>query len=268
MDSPDIINLNKNPLDYPGITGEIVVTWNFFQKYLQKIKYVADVSYDSNKRLKDTQKIISDYNEKIETKTITTSNNTPLSEIYWQYLKPITQDNIKAAQTFHNKNDSRVKIDGWVGSQTSQLIYPIPLVEFTFLKSKNTKKDSYLTINSTEESDIKIPYRNSGYLPVVWGNKRFVVSAQVYTDYTKKKLSPPYSSFYLYDENTYKDTLQEIPSDFTEWYTVGQNTEITKNAAQIELQRQADSVKAKVSETTTNIKLKINTAKTAVTTKL
>ena len=34
MNPPDIINLNKNPLDYPGgLNFEILVTWNAFQKY-------------------------------------------------------------------------------------------------------------------------------------------------------------------------------------------------------------------------------------------
>ena len=38
------INLNKNPLDYPGITGDIAVTWNAFQGYLRKIKFVGEKS--------------------------------------------------------------------------------------------------------------------------------------------------------------------------------------------------------------------------------
>ena len=114
----EVINLNKNPLDYPGgLNFEIVVTWNAFQKYLQKIKFVGDVANDFDKTT-NTKKVINDYNKNVD---INLSN---------KFTKIITIDNIKAAQAFHYKNDSRVQIDGWVGSETSQLKYPIPSIYY------------------------------------------------------------------------------------------------------------------------------------------
>ena len=253
MNPPDIINLNKNPLDYPGITGEIVVTWNAFQKYLQKINYVADTSFDYNTRQNDTKNVISNYNKDVETNL---SN---------KFAKIITQDNIRAAQTFHNKNDSRVKIDGWVGSQTSQLKYPIPYIWWVSAPPGEAYIDKNgRTVIPPPTQLLKDKY---GWLPVIWGNKRFVVSAPTFEKYyfaggntigmnkNDYRFNIPYSEYTLYNENTHKATLQEVTK---EWYTTGQSTEIAKNATQIELQRKADNIKVKASETTTNIKLKIN----------
>lgn len=265
MNHPNIINLNKNPLDYPGITGDIVVTWNVFQDYLRKIKFVGDVTNDFDKS-SNTKKVINNYNKLIETKTLTL-NNKPIDD--YKNLKLITQDNIKAAQTFHNKNDSRVKIDGWVGSETSQLKYPIPFIYYVTAPPKIN--EAYIdkkgkTIIPPPTQLLKDKY---GWLPIIWGNKQFVVSAPTFEKYyfeggntimmnqNDYRFNIPYSEFILYNENTHKDKLQEVSK---EWYTIGQNTEITKNAAQIELQREANNVKANVNKLSTDIKLKINTA--------
>jgi len=223
----DIVNLNQNPFDIPKIVYPIVTSWNAFQKYLQNNDLVRNPSFNKNQI--DTTKIINNYNDSI----VDTTN---------PYTQKITQTDIIAAQTFHKINDSKVQIDGWVGSQTSQLKYPKPITFYSSIdpKSKNSP-----------------PVSVKGWLPTIWGNKRFVVDAQVITDYVKKGLYPPYSFLILYDENTHKDTLQTsfIPK---EWYTLGQNVEVAKNAIQVDLQREVDNVKSNVNKTITNIKVRIN----------
>ena len=156
MDHPNIINLNKNPLDYPGITGDIAVTWNVFQGYLRKIKFVGDIANDYDKTT-NTKKVISNYNKLIETKTLTL-NDKPIDD--YKNLKPITEDNIRAAQTFHNKNDSRVKIDGWVGSETSQLKYPIPKVLYKYVEKTFREKDK-VTGNTVTKIKYISTYNNN-----------------------------------------------------------------------------------------------------------
>lgn len=50
---------------------------------------------------------------------------------------PITRENIIAIQTYHNIVNKNIQIDGWVGSQTSRLAYPLPNIwnpPFSFAK--------------------------------------------------------------------------------------------------------------------------------------
>ena len=175
----------------------------------RSIKFVRDPQFNKNQA--DTTKVIDDYN-----KSITNPN-----------LQKITQASIIAAQTFHKISDPKVQIDGWVGSQTSQLKYP----------------DSLIMFENKSNSKLYIPKSDEGFIPIIWGNKRFVMKATLQKQYGEKGLFAPYSVWEPYDENIHKSTLQ-TQSLQKSWYTLDQNTEIVKNAAQLELQRKAEEVKA------------------------
>jgi hypothetical protein len=228
----DIVKLNFNPFDIPKPLYSTLSSWNAFQKYLQDIKFVRDPKF--NKNQEDTNKIINDYNN-----SITNPN-----------FQKITQDAIIAAQTFHKKSDPKVQIDGWVGSQTSQLQYPPSLIMF-----EGTKDNAFVPLNP------------KGFIPILWGYKRFVIPAQFQIDYGKKGLYTPQGLWVQYDENIHKSTLQTNVLQNT-WYVLNQDTEITRNAAQLELQRQSEKIKTTASNTVTNIKLAINNAKSSAISKL
>ena len=217
------VNLNINPLDIPKVLYPTLGSWNVFQNYLQKNNFVRNPQF--NKNQEDTNKIIAEYNNSIANPN----------------FQKITQDAIVAAQTFHKKNDPKIQIDGWVGSQTSQLKYP----------------NSLLIFEGKSNSEPYIPKNNKGFLPIIWGNKRFVVKAEIQSEYAKKNLFAPNSTWEQYDENIHKSTLQtnKLPQS---WYTLDQNTEITKNAAQFELKRKQEEIKASTSKAITNLKFKIN----------
>ena len=227
----DIVKLNLNPLDIPKFLYPTLSSWNVFQKYLQDNKFVRDPKF--NKNQEDTNKIIDEYNS-----SITNPN-----------LQKITQGAIIAAQTFHKKSDPKVQIDGWVGSQTSQLQYPPSLIMFEGIKD-----------------NAFIPVNPKGFIPILWGYKRFVIPVQVQIDYGKKGLNPPKELWVPYNVDIHSDLQTNVLQNT--WYILNQETEITVNAARIELQRQADKIRANASKKVTDIKLAINNAKSSVTSKL
>jgi len=229
----DIVNLNENLNDIPKSLYPTLGSWNIFQLYLQKNNLVRDPKF--NKTQKDTDEIIKKYNSSISNPQIL----------------PINQASIIAAQTFHKITDPKVQIDGWVGSQTSQLKYPKSMLMF---------------VRDPKTPEFFIPKNLKGFLPIIWGNKRFVVNAEVQAKYGKQGLYTPQDLWVPYDENIHADLQTEFLQN--NWYTLNQSTEISKNATQIELQRKLDEKKAMASKTITDIKLKINTAKSAITTKL
>lgn len=218
------VNLNLNPLDIPKDLYSSLNSWNIFQKYLQNKGYVKDPTF--NKNQENTNNVIDEYNKSISNVNV----------------MPITQDSIVAAQTFHKKNDPNVQIDGWVGSQTSQLSYPSSLIMYESIKG-----------------DIYTPINSKGFIPIIWGYKRFVVTAETQISYGKKKSITPYNLWVIYDENIHTDlqtkTLQKL------WFTLNQETEISINAAQNELQRQNVKISSDSLKRKTDMKLKINTQK-------
>ena len=216
----DIVKLNENPLDIPKSLYLTLGSWNTFQKYLQKNNLVRNPQF--NKNQEDTNKFIAEYNN-----SITNPN-----------FQKITQDAIVAAQTFHKKSDPKVQIDGWVGSQTSQLKYPSAVIMYERAKDQD------------------IPADPKGFLPIIWGNKRFVISAEIQTTYNKKKLSAPFSSWIQYDENIHVDLQTNYIQN--SWYTLNQETKITKSASEIESQRKIEKINSQKLKEITDIKYKIN----------
>jgi hypothetical protein len=219
----DIVKLNENPLDIPKSLYLTLSSWNAFQKYLEKNNLVRKPEF--NKNQEDTNKNIEEYNN-----SITNPN-----------FQKITQDAIVAAQTFHKKSDPKVQIDGWVGSQTSQLKYPSAVLMYERAKDQD------------------IPADPKGFLPIIWGNKRFVISAEIQTTYNKKKLFAPLSSWIQYDENIHVDLQTNYIQN--SWYTLNQETKITKSASEIESQRKIEKINSQKLKAITNIKLAINSQK-------
>jgi len=73
----------------------------------------------------------------------------------------ISIENIKKAQEYHRETDNCVRIDGWVGTQTNQLAYPVPMI---------------LTVPEFETSIIRSDDSKTIYYPVIRGNKRYAIS--------------------------------------------------------------------------------------------
>lgn len=82
----------------------------------------------------------------------------------------ISTDIIKKAQEYHNKTDNCVKMDGWIGTQTNQLAYPVPMI---------------MTFPEFETSIARSDMATSIYYPVIRGNKRYIISISDYNKLAK-----------------------------------------------------------------------------------
>lgn len=176
------INYNTDPALIPE--GISTGGYNAFNSWLNKQTIdgqpvLNNPALNTNEgRKKYTEQFINEFN--------TTSD----------YIKKFPQNKIdtntiKAIQQYHNQTDPNVSVDGWVGSQTSRLRYPTPHVMYI----KNSDADQ-----STKNK--------SGYLPVQYGNKQYVVEASTYNKggYDLRK------DFIPYDPDKHYSTLQRDAS--------------------------------------------------------
>jgi len=92
----------------------------------------------------------------------------------------LTEANIIAIQTFHNITDNNVKIDGWIGTQTRQLIIPYAVGWWT--QVTNINANHWVTkLNGDQISERRMVYgkeEDGWWLPVQFGNKRYVLKSK------------------------------------------------------------------------------------------
>lgn len=131
--------------------------YNAFQAYLNSKGLVNDPRMNTNEGRKAlTDESINDFNTK-----------SPYTK---QFPKnTITANDILEIQKYHKQTDPNVVVDGWVGSQTSQMRYPIPYVDFG-------------------ETDPKtgMPLDTTHAYPVKWGNKQYTLPGNKWKGYTRK----------------------------------------------------------------------------------
>jgi hypothetical protein len=189
------IILNTNPLDIsPDIYYDI---WNLFQEFLRKKGVVNSSGLNSDKGY-----------SKVGIELIKEFNSNRSIEF------SITEKDIKAAQKYHEiTNPGKILIDGRLGSQTSQMRYPEPILYY--------KSDSK-----------NVPLNTNGYIPMIWGNKRYVVTAKIVYDYAIKGLSTPKNAYIIYNPSIHDTLLQkeDLPRI---WDTLESQTIINKSAIDI-----------------------------------
>ncbi len=168
----DII-INKDPaqiskdINYGG--------WNAFQSFLKK-QTLDGEPFIGNPRLNTTE------GKQLGQNMIDTFNNSQYVKDYPQ--NKITPEQVQAIQQYHKLADPNVQTEGWFGSQTSRMRYPQPTV--SYMKGDDN------TIASKE-----------GYVPVFWGNKRYVAPAT----------SPEnIKTFEIYDPKKHDNLLQKPPN--------------------------------------------------------
>lgn len=151
------INFNTNPELISNAAN--VGGYNAFYKFLNNQK-INNEPVLNNKELnttegrkKYTEKFINDFNNSDYIKKF--PNN------------KITQDQIKMQQAYHKLSDENVLVDGWVGSQTSRMNYPIQHHVFT-RKSNDINSPDYNTP------------KDSSFVNVSYGNKNYVIPAKSY----------------------------------------------------------------------------------------
>lgn len=159
------VRLNQDPSQLPQ--GFNYSAYNQFQKYLSSKDFVKDKRMDTFEGKKAyTDELINDFN-----------TNSDYAKRFPQ--NKITPDYVKAVQEYHKKSDPNVVVDGWVGSQTSQMTFPVP------------------TLNE------KMTDPNKQYYDATWGNKKYKLPANKYLiDPTTKKAKWNASDLEL-NENRY-----------------------------------------------------------------
>lgn len=202
--------LNNNPLQIQLDNIYAIYGWNHFQRFLQAKKIVNDPKLNTNEgKSQFTDELIKEYN----------SGTSIINNVKFNYATiypaAIIDDNsIIKAQKYHKISDLNVVIDGWVGSQTSQLIYPLPYAIYQ------------------GELKTNFPIDKNGVIPVIWGNQRYVINAGLL--YKKLKVGDSYqiSDLIPYDESKYLSTLQtkSLPK---EWNKLGNNLIVSKTPLQI-----------------------------------
>lgn len=149
IDLTEKINYNQDPTKINPKAK--VGAWNAYSKFLASQK-IDGQAFKNNPALNTPEGMAAYTNKSIED-----FNNS-------DYVKKfpdnrIDKDQIRYAQEYHKLSDPRVQVDGWNGSQTSTLFYPTPQAMYQS------------ATGSTMPSD------TSGFVPVTYGNKDYVIRA-------------------------------------------------------------------------------------------
>lgn len=142
---------------------------------------------------------------------------------------PLTTDDIKAIQKFTSKTDPNVQIDGWVGTQTIQMFYPRSVI-YTPKNKKNYPLDFLY--------------------PIIWGNKRYVLSVE--DAQNAKKFSYPTLLYaQLYNPAIHKNKLifeVSLPREWNNFDSIEINPTATlENAKTTLLSQQRKSLQSQTS---------------------
>lgn len=231
------VKLNINPLQIPGLfVGEKYTPapsnsplyansggWNAFQSFLVAKGIVKNPTNNSDENKKLIDELIAEFNS-----GEATVNGKVFDHIKKFPQNKITTQQIILAQTYHKITDAKVQIDGWVGSQTSQLRYPVAQ-GFYIWDGNEEKKTGNKTLPLIKK-DV--------YIPIVWGNKRFIlkVENQVENYYkTDGSFSLPQdrNNWILYTPDKFPDIKFAIDPLPKEWYIIDQSTEPNKSASAV-----------------------------------
>lgn len=202
--------LNDDPYDikkFGSFTqGEIASRWTFFKNWFE-LKYpskITDASINTgNNQIKSDNAIIQDFNNMVKNNTATVSSFkfdndiTPFPEKFKQikyvFTNPntgafegFTQKDIDLVQEFNQKTDPYVFTDGFLGTQTLLLRYPV--LSFGLQGPGRGCWFRYGTNGNDGKSLTNYLPDKTLFIPVAWGKYRFVLPGNVYYDKEKNIL--------------------------------------------------------------------------------
>lgn len=238
VDLTAIVALNQNPFDIEGITYRDKLDkagkWNSFQLWIRNSAspiLIGQGVIPQGQRILNNPILNSEATGRpISNTLINIYNNLP-RQTQFSNLQ-ITEQDIKNIQEFHKKSDPKVQIDSWVGSQTSQLTYPLP----TFWKQIIRDEPPY---------DYRAKFKTPEYIPVTWGNRRFIINVDIYDQSIKKDDNGKYSiqsvpdvnQLVVYDETKFGNKLQRyyLPKN---WNNLDQSIIVNQSPNQVNQQTQ------------------------------
>ena len=282
VDLTAAVTLNEDPYLIPD--GTNTAGWSYFQQYLKQL-YKDNPEklqeLNTNEGFKVSQQIINDFNQNYiinvgDSYDIWKVNQNGTKEritigrqniVSFRFLDRFPNGlidiaTVKAAQNYHLITSfsgvNRVLVDGWVGSQTAQLIYPGRYLTYLAYSEEDDIKGKPLGILTKDGTVSARPQYKSGLIPAIWGNRRFVVDARVVDQYVNnvetgviarpipEKIGDsgtgliPFEYFIPYEPSLHDATLQfkdqvKFPGAITpsDWEKIGQKTIVYKDSTKI-----------------------------------
>jgi hypothetical protein len=252
------VKLNPNPFDIESFGGRdkgyTQEKWSAF------LRFVTTSSIDENGNKigpridkKDVSLNSQAVWSKLTTDLINEFNTSPLSN-WIQFGKtspnrglqnPLTLADITAIQKFTNKVDPNAQIDKIpiLGTQTLQMKYP----ELLVLQVVNKDFKDNITNGAPEL-----------LIPVIWGNKRYIISNGIYANWKKENSSLRKSLFeiiVLYDPTKHpKDKWSYNFDTKKEWVSLASSTVPSQSAEKINSETVKTSIQSKTKQLQTKIK--------------
>jgi hypothetical protein len=229
--------VNPNPLDIvipPGRTvGDIVSNWNNFYSFVREIKGFNTTnpqlnSLEGQKSL--TTQLINEYNsnERFHTQ--------------YKYLKnlPLTQEDIRAIQTFTKITDPNVIIDGFLGTQTIQMEYPragivtvTDVAETLWIKNHPDGEpfpQSEIKNLPPQQQLLFVTPKDSDFVPYIWGNKRYVMTYKQYVSTWSTRFDKSFYNLLVpYDPAIHKPLIPRYTP--LKWDALGEDVVINQPAS-------------------------------------
>ena len=237
------ITLNINPLDIDApdqkSVGKTIRKWNGFISFVRGKVNITETKFNADSSVNNLQELLNNY-------------NTNKSE-----LDKITINDIKKAQIYHQITDPEVALDGRLGTQTFQLLYPDIIIHRNEgdIKDEITGKKIY-KLNLTP---------SDGYLPVSWGSKRYILKSSDYNKTLENQLINFFEVIEKYDPVKYPNNKfydRRDPSlTWPQWsrLELAQQPTPTPTPEQINLATKKDQFKKEATQKTTDI---LNSLKT------
>lgn len=241
------VTLNLNPLDIVTPFDRknaffYIDRWNnFIVDFIRSKINIYDPKWNANNSDTELQSLIDEWNNKVPS-----SSN-------------ITKDVIKQAQEYHQIKDPNIVVDGRLGTQTFKLLYPETIIWEN--KVDVFRDGKYVTLrNQTPDY---------GYLPVTWGDKKFVIQSSAFNKSIKNqnivsplkspKITSTEGAIEAYDPSIHKDVLFYKEKDpnitWPQWGRLGlvYQPKPTPTPTQVNLATKKDQFKKDVAQKTTDL---------------
>jgi hypothetical protein len=241
------VNFNLNPLDIKPVKGTppsyVWEKWRYFNGFVLQNIDLTNTYINSEEGKEITVNLIKEFNTNPQkSKWAQLGTSSP----YRGLNSPITREDIFAIQRFHQKTDSKVIVDGWLGTQTLKLNYPN--IEFS------------TGVKPSLVSQEKV-------FPVIWGNKRYVISSKSFLEYKSSNPTPKSTPEYLelYDPTKHDSLFAFDPNRFGDdvktWVALGQTTTPNASAEKVNSETVKKTVEKEIKQLQTKLKNSINGVK-------
>jgi hypothetical protein len=248
------IKLNPNPTDIESVNGRDKAYTE--EKWRAFLRFATKSSKDENGNVIPLRVNVNDTSlnskavwESLTTDLINEFNTNKETSVWVQFggnnpnrglQNPISREDIFAIQRFTKKTDPNAQVDGWLGTQTLRMDYPKRVTYVIYAKDKNG-------------ADLPIP--SETLLPVIWGNKRYIISYGDFDESNKNKKISYATLLKVYDPSIHtKDKFQKDPDLNRDWTSLAETVSVTKSAEKVNSETTKTAIKKQTQQLQTKLK--------------